>query len=64
MIVQRVQALVFSEKWENALTLSICFESMKMSDYSAWAFERIVGFTNTSFLSSFTGKMFKQKTRV
>jgi hypothetical protein len=35
-----------------------------MSDRSAWAFERNVGFTDRLLLGSFTEKMFKQRTRV
>ena len=67
MIVQHVldmQALAFTGEWGNALILSICFEGMKMSDRSVWAFERNVGFTDRLLLGSFMGKMFKQRTRV
>ena len=67
MIVQHVldmQALALNGEWENALILSICFEGMKMSDRSVWAFERNVGFTDRLLLGSFTEKMFKQRTRV
>jgi len=67
MIVQHVldmQTLALNGEWENALILSICFEGMKMSDRSVWAFERNVGFTDRLLLGSFTEKMFKQRTRV
>ena len=59
MIVQHVlnmQALAFNREWENALILSICFEGMKMSDRSMWAFERNVGFTDRLLLASFMEK--------
>jgi hypothetical protein len=61
MIVQHVldmQTLALNGEWENALILSICFEGMKMSDRSVWAFERNVGFTDRLLLGSFTEKMF------
>ena len=67
MIVQHMldmQALALNGEWENALILSICFESMKMSDRSVWAFERNVGFTDRLLLGSFTEKTFKQRTCV
>ena len=67
MIVQYVldmQALALNEEWENALILSICFESTKMSGCSVWAFERNVGFTDRLLLGSFTKKMSKQRTHV
>jgi hypothetical protein len=67
MIVQHVldmQALALNGEWENILILSICFENMKMSDRSVWAFERNVGFTDRLLLASFTEKMLKQRTRV
>ena len=59
MIVQHVlniQALAFNGERENALILSIWFESMKMSACSVWAFEKNVGFTNWLLLSSFMKK--------
>ena len=59
-----MQALELNEEWENALILSICFESMKMSDRSVWAFERNVGFTNKLLLGSFEERTFKQRTLV
>ena len=60
-----MQALALNGEWENALILSICFEGMKMSDCSVWAFERNVGFTDRLLLGSFTEKKwFKQITRV
>ena len=43
MIVQHVldmQVLALNGEWEIALILSICFESMNMSDRSVWPFER------------------------
>ena len=67
MVVQHVldmQTLALNEKWENVLILKICFEGMKMSDRSVWAFERNVGFTDRLLLDSLTKKMFKQRTRV
>ena len=67
MIVQHVldmQALALNGEWENALILSICFEGMKMSDRSVWAFERNVGFAARLLLDYFMKKMFKQRTRV
>ena len=67
MIVQHVldmQALALNGEWENALILSICFEGMKTSNRSVWAFKRNVGFTDRLLLGSFTEKMFKQRTRV
>jgi hypothetical protein len=66
-IVQDVldmQVLALNGEWENALILGICFESMKVSDRSVWAFERNVGFTDRLLLGSFTEKMFKQRTCV
>ena len=57
MIVQYVfnmQAFALNGEWKNALILSICFQGMKMSDYSVWAFERNVGFTDRLLLGSFT----------
>jgi len=51
-----MQALALKGEWENALILSICSKSMKMSDYSVWAFERNVGFTNKLLLSYFMEK--------
>ena len=57
MIMQHMldmQALAFNGEWGNALILSICFKSMKMSDYSVWAFHRNVGFTVRILLGSFT----------
>ena len=50
------QALVDNGDWKNALILSICFESMKMSDCSMWEFKRTVRFTNTFWLGSFMKK--------
>ena len=67
MIVQHVldmHALALNREWENALILSICFEGMKISDCSVWAFERNVGFTNRLLLGSYTHKIFKQRIRV
>ena len=64
MIVQQVfdmQALALNKEWENAIILSIFFESMKMSDYCAWTFERNVGFTNMLILSSLPKKNFQGK---
>ena len=64
MIVQHVldmQALAPNGQWENALILSICFESVKMIDCSVWAFEKNVGFTDRLLLGSFTEKIFKAK---
>ena len=57
MIVQRVldmQALALDGEWENVLILTICIDSIKMSDRSVWAFERNVGLTNRFLLLSFT----------
>ena len=51
-----MQALALNEQWENALILSICFESMKMSNRSVWAWERNVGFTDRLLLGSFMEK--------
>ena len=48
-----MQALALNGKWENALISSICFESMKMSDCSVWAFKRIVGFDDRLLLGFF-----------
>ena len=56
MIVQHVldvPVLALKGKWENALILSICFESMKMSNHGVWAFYRNVGFTKKLLLGSF-----------
>jgi hypothetical protein len=67
MIMQHVlgmQSLVLNGEWGNALILSICFESMKTSDLSMWAFERNAGFTNRLLLCSFMEKKFKQKTHI
>jgi hypothetical protein len=64
MIVQHVldmQALPLNGEWENALILSICFEGMKISDRSVWAFERNVGFTDRLLLDSFTEKSSNNK---
>ena len=64
MILQHVfdmQALALNEEWKNALILSICFESMKMSDRSVWAFERNIGFTDRLLLGSFTEKNIQTK---
>ena len=59
MIVQHVldmQGLALNGEWENALILSICFEGMKMSDRSVWAFERNVVFTDRLFIGFIHGK--------
>ena len=45
------------------MIFSIYFESMNMSDYRVWVFERNVGFTDR-LLDYFIEKMLKQRTRV
>ena len=62
-----MQALALNGEWENALILSnrsVCFEGMKMSNRSVWAFETNVWFTNKLLWGSFTEKIFKQRTCV
>lgn len=44
-----MQVLAFNGEWENAMILSICFESIK-SDRSMWAFEINVGLINRLIL--------------
>ena len=64
MIVQHVldmQALALNGEWENTLILSTCFEGMKTSDRSVWAFERNVGFMDRLLLGSFTNKNVQAK---
>ena len=64
MIVQHVldmQALALNGEWENAMVLSICFEGIKMSDRSVWAFECSLGFTDRLLLGYFTEKMVQTK---
>ena len=60
MIVQHVldmQAFALNEEWENALTFSISFESMKMRIFCVWAVERNVGFIDRLLLDSFIKKI-------
>ena len=56
-----IQALALNGEWENAFILNICFEDMKMSDHSVWAWREIVGFTNRLLLGSFTEKCLSKK---
>lgn len=64
LIVQHVldmQASGFNEEWENALILAICFENMKISNPSVWAFESNARFTDRLLLDSFTNKNVQAK---
>ena len=64
MIMQHVldmQALALNKEWKNALILSMCYDSMKMSNRSVWAFERNAGFTDKLLLGPSKEKMFKQR---
>ena len=45
-----LQALAHNIQWKNAMVLSMCFESTKMSTWNVWAFERNMGFTNMLLL--------------
>ena len=66
MIVQHVvdmHVLALNGEWKTAMILSICFESMNMSDCCGHL-KKNVGSTDRLLLGFFTGKTFKQRTRV
>jgi hypothetical protein len=48
-----MQALVFDGGWENAIILSIYFDTMSWRDYNMCAYERQIGFTNKFLLGFF-----------
>jgi hypothetical protein len=55
-----MQALALNGEWENAIILSIYFDTMSWRDYSVCSYERQIGFTNKFFMHLFSKNVQKR----